>query len=533
MDWLTPVWGRWRTVHASVALFLLFLGALLLVVVLRDRAAAIEAVEERTLATARMLVAHAEGALEDASKILAAIDEDVRAWDLRESAQGQRINARLQALIDGSPQIYAVWVLDAEGNNRLDSRDYPPLEINAAGRAYFQAHLQRAPEPVIMGDKRPGAVSGKARFTFSRAQRQADGSLHAVLVASFLEEYFDRLYTETAVWPGARAGLYLTDGDILGRSQGEPRASPDFLGAVEQAVAERDAGSAMIPEQGGTRIASWTHSAKYPSIYASASQPVDAALARWWQRTLLLVTVAGFAGLGLVGLLVFAGRAAAAQREARLRLTLAREVDHRVKNSLQIVSSLLNLQDSQGLEPSANAAIAKAAKRVAAIAEVHQLIQTSADPGQVDACRLVHDVCRQVRRGTDSEIDFASEGTVVIDPARATNIAVIVNELATNALKHAAHRVEVRCSTLDEALVVRVGDDGPGLPADFDLRRQGRFGLSMAANLARHLGGSLAPVPNGAGTLWELRLPLAKLKTADRDLVIRRADAADGPGARS
>src|SRR4051794_19748317 len=101
---------------------MLALGAPLLAVVvaltglsiLRDRAAVLRLVEDRTRSTVDLVVAHGEAALEDPNKVLSALDGPVRAWDLTDPVEGRRIYEQLRPLLDGSPQIYAVWILDGK-----------------------------------------------------------------------------------------------------------------------------------------------------------------------------------------------------------------------------------------------------------------------------------------------------------------------------------------------------------------------------------------------------------------------------------
>ena len=213
--------------------FILAMATLAAVSITRDRAAVIHAVQERTQSMARLIMAHAEGALEDANKIVAGLDGQVRAWDLNEPQEGQRLFALLQELLAGSPQISSAWIMDAKGSNRLDSWTYPPKPIDGSERPYFKAHLAGSPEPVILGDPKPGSITGRQRFTFSRSQRNPDGSLHAVLVVGIFNDYFDQLYAEVASWARARAGLYSFNGGVLGRLQSPARASPEFIAAIQ------------------------------------------------------------------------------------------------------------------------------------------------------------------------------------------------------------------------------------------------------------------------------------------------------------
>src|SRR3954447_3139003 len=336
-----------RRIWLASAGFMLAMGTLTAVSIVRDRTAVLQAITERTHSMARVIMVHGELAIEDANKIIAALDGPVRAWDLSEPQEGRRLSALMGELLAGSPQISSVWVLDGKGISRLHSWADPAKPMDATGRSYFKAHLQGAPEPVILGDSRPGGETGKQRFTFSRSQRDPDGSLHAVLAVGIYNDYFNWFYAEVASWPGARAGLYNLEGGVLGRPQAPQRASPEYVAEVEAGVRSSPGGSRIIAEPDGTRLASWQRSAKYPSLYAASSQPVDLALADWRQRSWVLALAVGLLALGVSGITYFAVRATAARRAVQQQEMLAREVHHRVKNSLQMAVSLLTLRARQ------------------------------------------------------------------------------------------------------------------------------------------------------------------------------------------
>ena len=505
-----------RRIWLASAGFVLAMGSLATVSIVRDRAAVLQAITERTHSMARLIVAHGEGAIEDANKIAAALDGPVRSWGLREPQEGQRLFALLGELLPGSPQISSALVLDGQGISRLDSWTYPARPIDGSERPYFKAHLQGAPEPVILGDPRPGGVTGKQRFTFSRSQRNRDGSLHAVLVVGIYNEYFDRLYAEVASWPGARAGLYDFDGGILGRLPSAQPTSPEYLAELEAAVRSSPGGSRIIAEADGTRLASWQRSAKYPNLYAASSQPVDLALADWRQRSWLLGLATALAALGVSGLTFFALRATADRQAVRQQEMLAREVHHRVKNSLQMAVSLLNLRARQAPEPSARDALAEASMQVMAITDVHELIQGSATLDRVDVCKLLQRLCDHLAQDPERQVTFRSGKPLLIDAAQAANVAVIANELITNAFKHARTHVVVTCAQEEGAFVIDVQDDGPGLPEGFEIDQQSRFGLRMTAGIARQLGGSVTARSPAKGAAFRLQLPLSRLAVENR-----------------
>ena len=153
---------------------------------------------------------------------------------------------------------------------------------------------------------------------------------------------------------------------------------------------------------------------------------------------------------------------------------MAKEIDHRVMNSLQLVSGLLDMQ-SRGVGSSETAEqLALASSRVATIAQVHRHIYQS--DGGVDkvGCKgYLERLCAELSRtlpSAESDAIAVVSDDVELPTAQIVPLGLIVNELVTNSVKHGASRITV--SFIREATggyVLTVSDDGTGLPAD--LRR--------------------------------------------------------------
>ena len=185
------------------------------------------------------------------------------------------------------------------------------------------------------------------------------------------------------------------------------------------------------------------------------------------------------------------------EKDAALRRSevMAREIDHRVMNSLQLVSSLLTMQ-SRGLGASEAAGqLSLAAGRVLAIARVHQHIYLSESVESTDCTeflkRLCHDLSGMLR--SDDLDDIVVEGVDCETPtARIVPIGLIVNELVTNAAKHGAGRIAVSLGDAgSEGYSLSVSDDGAGLPPDFDPASAGGLGMKVVSAMVQQLGGRL------------------------------------------
>jgi two-component sensor histidine kinase len=332
--------------------------------------------------------------------------------------------------------------------------------------------------------------------------------VRAVLAVGVYSSYFDAIYREAATWPGARAGLYAEGGHVLGRLQTPERASPPFIAAIEAAMRSTPTGTRMIPENGRDRIVSWKQSEQYPSLYATSSQPVDAALQGWMARSWTLAAAALLGILGFLGVAVYGSRAAQARTTAQLNEMLAREVHHRIKNSLQMVTALLSLRARQSGRAEVKATLASVSAQIAAVANVHEALQSTRHLERVDLCEVLRPLCENLAVAAGKAVVFTDEGPAFLDADRATLVAIVVNEIATNALKHARSTVEVGCLEKDGRVTITVGDDGPGLPDDFEDRRtKQRFGLRTALSLAARARGELTWSSSPSGATFHLLLP--------------------------
>ena len=206
-----------------------------------------------------------------------------------------------------------------------------------------------------------------------------------------------------------------------------------------------------------------------------------------------------------------------AERTARLSAALQekevmlKEIHHRVKNNLQIVSSLLSLQSSYGTDERVDEILAESQNRVYSMALVHQRLYQSTDLARIDAGEYILGLAHQlfstyaVDRGrVVLEVDVAD---IDLNVDTAIPCGLIVNELISNALKHAfpAGRQGIVCVSMRPVgagrLELAVRDDGVGLAQDIDLARTGTLGLSLVTMLAGQLG-SAVEVDTAGGTAF-------------------------------
>lgn len=113
------------------------------------------------------------------------------------------------------------------------------------------------------------------------------------------------------------------------------------------------------------------------------------------------------------------------------------------------------------------------------------------------------------RPGYAGDINFAGGTGQVVDAAKATTLAIIANELITNAIKYGNSAVAVTATPMPSKFVMSISDDGPGLPDGFDISTTDRFGMRVAKMMAESVGGSLAIVKKaGPGASFRVDVPV-------------------------
>ncbi|MBB5710304.1 histidine kinase dimerization/phosphoacceptor domain -containing protein [Sphingomonas xinjiangensis] len=205
-------------------------------------------------------------------------------------------------------------------------------------------------------------------------------------------------------------------------------------------------------------------------------------------------------------------RRAAAERDREIaeRDLFLEEFDHRVTNNFALVAALLDLQRRRSASEETAAALGSALARVQSIARAHRhLYRGNAGPGDVDMASYLSELCTAL-----SDALFL-QGAIVLECAsdhvtlprdRAVSIGLIVNELVTNAAKHAftgrdSGRISVRFATAPRGWTLSVADDGRGTsPELLTQGRAGGLGQRLTESFARQAGGTLRAESGPDGT---------------------------------
>ncbi len=193
----------------------------------------------------------------------------------------------------------------------------------------------------------------------------------------------------------------------------------------------------------------------------------------------------------------------------REKEVLLREIHHRVKNNLQIVSSLLSLQGRIVQDPAVQGIFQDSQTRIRSMALIHEKLYQSPDMSRIDIGAYIRSLLAhlaQMSGGAASRISWdVRVGSLLLDVNRAVPCGLIVNELAANALKHAfppprEGRVTFTMRAGDENhFELLYHDDGVGLPAHVDPMHPESLGLQIVRDLVQQLDGVLE-VREGPGT---------------------------------
>lgn len=178
---------------------------------------------------------------------------------------------------------------------------------------------------------------------------------------------------------------------------------------------------------------------------------------------------------------------------------LLKEIHHRVKNNLQIVTGLLQRQSAYIDNDEALAAIQNSENRMHAIALIHQKLYQSENLDLISMPEYIEEMVSFLKEssGLDNRIIFEKHfEDIRLDVAQAVPLGLILNEAVTNAIKYAYHPEEAGIIYItlvhegqDNSLII--ADNGPGMPAELNLQQVDSLGLNLMRGLVKQLGGSL------------------------------------------
>ena len=192
---------------------------------------------------------------------------------------------------------------------------------------------------------------------------------------------------------------------------------------------------------------------------------------------------------------------------------LLREINHRVKNNLNVVCSLLNLQANQVKDPRDAELFAEARNRVSVMVDIHEALYRSTTLCRITAGEFFTTIANKLIRAYDRrDIHVQVEcGELSLGMDELIPCGLIINELATNSLKYAfpdGRRgvVSLALTPVGTGLLLTVSDNGVGLPDGFVIEKSESLGLVLVNSLVQQLGGALE-IERSGGATFRIRFP--------------------------
>jgi two-component sensor histidine kinase len=195
-----------------------------------------------------------------------------------------------------------------------------------------------------------------------------------------------------------------------------------------------------------------------------------------------------------------------------------RELNHRIANSLQLAADMLVFEQLRSREPRAQAALEASRARLVAVAELHRYLHEHADRTSVELRPFLSGLCRAVEATTGLTCALRTDDAA-IPGEMAQQLAIVINEFAINAAKHAyagaGGRLLLTSRRDGSELVLSVSDEGKGLSGAAPSPAQGGLGMTIVAAIVRELRGTLLAT-SGEGATFTIRVPIPAVPHVDR-----------------
>lgn len=199
------------------------------------------------------------------------------------------------------------------------------------------------------------------------------------------------------------------------------------------------------------------------------------------------------------------------------REMLLREANHRFKNNLSMLSGIMEIDLMETTDDTVKEILSQCISRINSLAQLHDDISWNNDGGKVNLNNTINSLATSIDNtfSEDKQISLALETEdVFVDAEEASSYSLILNELLTNAYKHAFDKqgqgvIEVELQQKNNLLTLQVTDNGRGLPEDFDLEQSGQhsLGMMLIKNLSDQLNATLKfRSSNGAEFILEKEL---------------------------
>jgi len=492
-----------------LALFMLAaITALAMLMVWQSYRAAIEAGEARAKSSAQVVAAHIEWMVEASDQALRRVDAALGDQPIRTSAGAI---ADIRQAVGDLPVGFQYSVYDETGRLRFSSVP-EAIGIEVSDREYFRR--LRDGDPIVISPQLEERLSGEQVFVIAR-RISRNGQFHGAASIAIPTRAMDEFWGMMELGPNSTVSVIRTDGWLVARHPQLPqtidlRGTPlftDYLPVASSGFYH----SAISPADGLTRIVGYSKVDHWPLVATTGVERGEVLQTFWVSLR------AGLAvGLPMIGLLALgiawivrllrADAASRAALEAALEHNefLLREIHHRVKNNLQAVSALVQLQ------PLPKESKEDMARRIAAMIAVHEQIYGSDQFDRLDLAPYADRLVREIANGFSGNIRIETNlEPMSIGRDQALPVGLIINEIVSNAFKHAfANREEgdllVELSREGGNARLLIEDDGPGYSPGTG--RKG-MGSRLIAGFVAQLGGTLN-IDTSTGTRVVVTFPV-------------------------
>jgi PAS domain S-box-containing protein len=188
------------------------------------------------------------------------------------------------------------------------------------------------------------------------------------------------------------------------------------------------------------------------------------------------------------------------QASLQEKTVLLREIHHRVKNNLQIISSLLNLQSKYIADENAFEVFKESQNRVKSMAIIHEKLYQSGNFAEINVAEYLKNLTASIYSSYGVELDVISleinAQHIFLDITTAVPCFLIINEMITNCIKHAfpgdrRGKITINFEKTNDKHIIRIQDDGIGLPKDLNINKTSTLGMQLINNLTAQLDGEI------------------------------------------
>jgi two-component sensor histidine kinase len=534
---MLPVRDVRSVLYATAILFAVAVIGIRGVFVWLEYRSAVERAEEATQDLAMLLEEYTKRTLETSDLLLRDITDYVQAKGGIEAVGGTKeAHEFLIDLTRKSSTSDLFLIIDRQGVPVAMSNTNPPVPINFADQAWFKSH--RAGAETFVSGPLIGRVGEEIFYTYTRRIPDANGEFGGVAQVALRPTFLQNLSRPGADAGNVILGIWGRDGRVIART-GLTQTEADFrLGQsrVFNELASQRTGTfqSAVTADGAERIVSFRRLERWP-VTVTASIPVATALSAWtsglyWSAAVTTVVFIALGWLTWFGVRL-SYRTEETQRQLQKvnhelayanksleqaladKVVLLQEIHHRVKNNLQVTSSLLQMQSRRFTDLNVKAAFQETQDRLRSIGLIHDTLYRKETGGVIDLQdylgRLIFELSSTYgasARGITVDLDAEP---MSIDLDRAAPLALAVTEAISNAFKHAfgpgqGGRITVSAQRVEKQIEVIVRDTGKGIG---DAKESdSSLGMKLMRAFANQLGGQFNLETNG-GTVFRLLIP--------------------------